>query len=335
VSERHRAIIAWAAALGIAIGADPAPASDAETLLREADQKVAARELDEAIRLYKKAIQASPDGCAPCQLALSKAYHANGSPKNAVASAEAAIALLEKPQELAAAWNQKAMVQLAAAEKSPEKLRAAEVSFREALKLDDRPVIRFNLGVALLRQGRDADGIAELERFAAAEPSSPRAKTARDYIENPRRAREPMLPSLELRTLSGELLTDESLQGKVVLLDFWATWCAPCRASVPSLRALVERSAGQPLVVISVSVDQDEAALKSFLEEYGMTWSQVWDRERAHVADLGVSGYPTYILADHEGVIVFRHAGWGDAAERAVESELRRAVGRAKRAAKP
>jgi thiol-disulfide isomerase/thioredoxin len=296
---------------------------------------MAERQLDEAIRLYKKAIQASPDGCAPCQISLSKAYHASGSAKNAVASAEAAIALLRKPSELAAAWNQKAMVQLAAAEKSPEKLRAAEASFREALSLDDRPVIRFNLGVALLRQGRDADGIAELERFAAAEPDSPRAKTARDYIENPRRAREPMLPSLELRTLAGELLTDETLQGKVVLLDFWATWCAPCRASVPSLRALVGRSTGQPLVVISLSVDQDEKALRSFLAENGMSWNQVWDRERLHVTDLGVTGYPTYILADHEGVIVFRHSGWGEAAERAVESELRRAISRAKRASRP
>ena len=59
-----------------------------------------------------------------------------------------------------------------------------------------------------------------------------------------------MLPSLELVTLQGDYITNDDLSGKVVLFDFWGTWCAPCRDSIPSLKGLVERSKNLPLVVV-------------------------------------------------------------------------------------
>ena len=255
-----------------------------------------------------------------------------GAHKNAITSADAAIARAKEPEVLAIAWNQKALAQFAAAESDSGKLAVAEASFRRVYELAPEPMVRFNLGVVLLRQGRDAEGAAEIEAFLREAPTSPKADAARDLLEDPRRARERMLPSLELVTLTGDYITNDELAGKVVLLDFWGTWCEPCRMAVPSLKALVERSTKSPLTVISIATDQDEVKLKEFISEHGMGWPQVWDRDHKIVRSMSVSSYPTYVLADHEGKIVFRYSGWGDQVESAIQRELRRAVANAKRA---
>ncbi|MEZ5314186.1 MAG: TlpA disulfide reductase family protein [Thermoanaerobaculia bacterium] len=108
-------------------------------------------------------------------------------------------------------------------------------------------------------------------------------------LENPRRARERMLPSLELVTLTGDYISNEDLLGRVVLLDFWGTWCEPCRMAVPSLKALVERSTKSPLTVISIATDQDDVVLKEFISGHGMSWPQVWDRDHKIVRSMSVS----------------------------------------------
>jgi thiol-disulfide isomerase/thioredoxin len=322
--------------LSLPLFAPPATAFAQEpaALLEAADEKVEAREYDDAIKLYKQALKAAPRGCAPCQLGLARAYNGVGAHKNAVRAADAAIAAGREDDLVAAAWNQKALAQFSGAGGDAVKLAVAESSFRKVYELAPSPIVRYSLGVTLLKQGRDAEGVAELRAFLDEAPSSDRAKTARDMIEQPRRARETMLPSIELVTLEGEYVTSDDLAGKVVLIDFWGTWCEPCRMAIPSLKALVGRSAEQPLVVISVANDPNEEALKTFIAEHGMGWPQVWDRERRFVREMNVTGYPTYILADHEGRIVFRYSGWGDAVEKAIQSELRRAVGKAKRADK-
>jgi thiol-disulfide isomerase/thioredoxin len=337
---RFPALVAVAFVLGFGAvaagrGAE-VPPSESEALRAAADEKYAQREPAEAIKLYRKALKAAGQRCVPCQIGLAQAYNALDAHKNAVESAEAAIAAIaagaEEEELLAVAWNQKAIAQFEAAGKDPDRLRVAEASFRRVFELAPEPMVRFNLGVVLLRQSRDPEGVAELEAFLRDAPQSARAKTARDLIEQPRRARESMLPSLELVTLAGDYVTDEDLAGKVVLIDFWGTWCAPCRAAIPSLKGLVERSSKSPLVVLSVSNDQDEAALRTFVAEHGMGWPQVWDRRQELVREMAVTGFPTYVLADHEGVVVFRYSGWSEAVEKAIQSELRRAVAKAKRA---
>lgn len=306
--------------------------AEVEALRLAADEKYAARDYGEAIKLYKKATKASANRCAPCLLGLGRAYSALGAHRDAAESAEAALQLTDEPELQAVGWNQVALAQFALAGKDPEKLRLAESSFRKVLTLAQDPMTHFNLGVTLLRLGRDEEGKAELRAFLEQAPNATKAKAAEDFLENPRRAREVMLPSLELVTLAGDYLTNEELAGKVVLFDFWATWCAPCRDAVPSLKALVGRSQSLPLVVVSVSVDSDEAALRSFLSEHGMDWPQVWDQKHRFVREMGVEAYPTYLLADHEGAVVFRYSGWSENVERAIQNEIRRAVAKAKRA---
>ena len=64
-------------------------------------------------------------------------------------------------------------------------------------------------------------------------------------------------PAFNLQTLDGKTVDIASYKGKVVLLDFWATWCGPCRKALPELKNLLEKNTGKPLVVISVSADED------------------------------------------------------------------------------
>lgn len=305
---------------------------EVEALLLAGDKAAAGHDYLAAIQLYKKATKTSGYRCASCQISLAKAYSARGELKDAAKSAEAALAMTEDPVLLAAAWNHLALAQFSLAGDDGPKLRLAEASFREALRLVPTPMIRFNLGVTLLRLGRDEEGLAELRAFIDSAPQTPQAKAARDILENPRRARESMLPSLDLQTIDGRRITNADLAGKVVLFDFWGTWCAPCRASIPSLKALVERTSDQPLVVISVSNDSKEAALKAFISEHEMTWAQVWDRSGNFGDEFKIHSYPTYLLVDHEGVIVFRYSGWSEHVEESIRAYLRRALAGAKRA---
>ncbi|MEO7793310.1 MAG: redoxin family protein [Thermoanaerobaculia bacterium] len=313
----------------------PASSPEVETLRLAADGLVQKRDFGEAIKQYKKANKLAGGRCTLCLLGLGKSFSALGAHRDAAESAEAALRLTEDPELQAIGWNQLALSRFSLAGTDAEKLRLAESSFRRVLTLVPDAMTHFNLGVTLVRLGRDEEGFAELRIFIEKAPDTAKSKIAEDILENPRRARESMLPSLELVTLDGDYVTNEDFAGKVVLFDFWGTWCAPCRDSIPSLRALVARSKGLPLVVVSVANDPDEATLRKFISEHGMTWPQVWDQKRSFVREMGVDSYPTYIVADHEGAILFRYSGWGDTVERAIQNEIRRAVAGAKRASGP
>ena len=120
-----------------------------------------------------------------------------------------------------------------------------------------------------------------------------------------------LAPAFTLQTLDGKTLTRDGLKGKVVLLDFWATWCAPCRKALPELKDLRQKNAGQPLVIVSVSVDQDRKVVESFAGSNGMSWPQAWDEGgRVTGGVFRVSDFPSYVVLDAEGRITYRQRGW-------------------------
>jgi thiol-disulfide isomerase/thioredoxin len=103
---------------------------------------------------------------------------------------------------------------------------------------------------------------------------SPDRQRALRYISQPELARARMAPPFAVTTIDGQRISLDDLKGKVVLLDFWATWCPPCRRALPHVRDIAKKFQDQPLVVLSVSLDTDEQKWKDFITKNEMTWPQ-------------------------------------------------------------
>jgi thiol-disulfide isomerase/thioredoxin len=118
-------------------------------------------------------------------------------------------------------------------------------------------------------------------------------------------------PAFTLHTLDGKTISRETLKGKVAVLDFWATWCVPCRKALPELKELRQKNAGQPLVVVSVSADEDRKSVEEFVRQNGMDWPQAWDGKGTVIGGIfGVQNLPTYVVLDANGTIAYGQRGW-------------------------
>ena len=120
-----------------------------------------------------------------------------------------------------------------------------------------------------------------------------------------------LAPAFTLKTLDGKTLTRDGFKGKVVLLDFWATWCTPCRKALPELKDLQAKHAGKPLVIVSVSVDETSKVVEEFARSNGMSWPQAWDRGmRVTGGVFRVDTFPSYVVLGADGRILYRQHGW-------------------------
>jgi thiol-disulfide isomerase/thioredoxin len=98
-------------------------------------------------------------------------------------------------------------------------------------------------------------------------------------------------------------------RGKVVLLDFWASWCGPCRNALPNLKRLQAVYGGGEFVVVSISEDDDEADWRTFVAGHNMTWPQRLDSDSSLQKQFGVNALPTYILLGRDGAVVRKFVG--------------------------
>lgn len=101
-----------------------------------------------------------------------------------------------------------------------------------------------------------------------------------------------------------------ALPGQVVLVDFWASWCAPCKASFPALDNLQRTYAGRGFTVLAVSVDDDPRKMKDFLAAHPVSFPVVHDARQQLVAAAGIEAMPSSFLVDRAGTIRFAHAGF-------------------------
>jgi thiol-disulfide isomerase/thioredoxin len=130
-------------------------------------------------------------------------------------------------------------------------------------------------------------------------------------------------PSIDASVLAGGPLPVTS--GKVVLFDFWASWCAPCKASFPAYSQLSSDYAGRGLVIIAVSVDDSPDAFAAFVARMRPTFTTVDDAQHRLVGAVQVPTMPTCYLVDRTGKVRFMHAGFhGGQTERDLRSEIER-----------
>jgi thiol-disulfide isomerase/thioredoxin len=124
-------------------------------------------------------------------------------------------------------------------------------------------------------------------------------------------------------SLDGEELSDEALRGKVVLINFWATWCAPCRAEMPLLEMMHKRHADAGFLVVGLAVDRvSTGAVAAYVRDRGVTYPIAHVGADAEQVFGGVRGYPTSFLLDRTGRI--RHTVLGPVAPLSLEPAVRR-----------
>jgi thioredoxin-like negative regulator of GroEL len=257
---------------------------------------------EEALALFKKA--ASRDKrCGLCFLGMAEAHFELQQYRDAVKSCSRALELeLDDPRSRARIHNLRGLAGVRLAAGQADKLEEAEADVRQAAALDPGDAsYALNLGVILLAQKRDDEGRAQLQALLERAPDGPTAAAARRFIDNPRRARERFAPGFETVLSDGQDLSLENLKGKVVVLDFWATWCAACKEAIPDLKELARKYGEKKFVLLSISVDEDEAAWRRFLQKNAMTWPQCRDQDLIRL--FGVNAFPTYMVLDGEGVV--------------------------------
>lgn len=135
-------------------------------------------------------------------------------------------------------------------------------------------------------------------------------------------SREPA-PRFHAKTMSGETFDNASIKGKVVLLEFWATWCQYCRTEQPTVDALQKEFTGQGLIVLAVDVGEAKKTVKKYLEQNPRQVRIVLTDDTNLTAMYQATRYPIYVVIDRGGFIAGQQNG--AAGERALRGLLRRA----------
>jgi thiol-disulfide isomerase/thioredoxin len=132
-------------------------------------------------------------------------------------------------------------------------------------------------------------------------------------------------PEMKIQSVDGTEARLSALRGKVVVLEFWTTWCGPCRAMIPHEREMVERLKEEPFALVSISADEKKETLTDFLAKEKLPWTHWWNGSQGGVLEeWEVRYYPTIYILDAQGVI--RHKGLrGEELEKAVNSLLEEA----------
>ena len=128
-------------------------------------------------------------------------------------------------------------------------------------------------------------------------------------------------PDWQLNDLNGKTVKFSDFRGKVVILDFWATWCAPCRVEIPNFIELQKQYGDKGLRVVGVSLDeQGPDVVKKFAKQFGVTYPIVIGNQKVADAYGGIDAIPTTFVVDRKGRIVSWHMGYDDKA--AFEKEI-------------
>jgi DsbE subfamily thiol:disulfide oxidoreductase len=115
-----------------------------------------------------------------------------------------------------------------------------------------------------------------------------------------------------LSLLEGETKSLSSYKGKVVFLNFWATWCGPCRIEMPSLEALYNKFSDKGLEILAVNCREDQAAVSSYLKNEGFSFPVLLDLNGRVSLNYGIQAIPTTFLIDRDGMIILRLVGSTD-----------------------
>jgi thiol-disulfide isomerase/thioredoxin len=258
--------------------------------------------------------------------------------KDAVNSTRQLEALTTDPAEKIFAQSQRgyALMQYNYGSPKPEQLTEADALFHQVLAVlpKNRSAV-FQDGRAFALLGKFDDAKAMFDRYVDMAPASDRLRArAERFADDPHLATLTMAPPFRLVASDGQEMDLDDMNGKVVLLDFWATWCGPCKQTIPDIQRLARDYAKDPmLVIISVSRDADAVAWKDFIQKNNMTWPQYRDANGSLGYAYGVQSIPHFFSIDTNGALKSEQIGSeadvrgvvGDLVKKAHKAEAQRA----------
>lgn len=165
-------------------------------------------------------------------------------------------------------------------------------------------VLALGIGVLVAKRVPKLSSSAMAAPKAAKTPQTPQQHFVLKFVKNP----EPV-PTFNLQSFSGQTLNPAEWRGKVVILNFWATWCGPCRYEIPELMAL-QKEFPNSLQVVGLSVDEaPPAEVKQFAERMGITYPVAIASDQLQNRFGGILALPTSFVLDRQGRIVQKHVG--------------------------
>ncbi|MCX7992687.1 MAG: TlpA family protein disulfide reductase [Fimbriimonadales bacterium] len=132
-------------------------------------------------------------------------------------------------------------------------------------------------------------------------------------------------PDFRLETLEGKVIALSKLRGKPVFIDFWATWCGPCRRALPHTQKLAEKY-GKDAHILAVNLKEDAEIVRNFLQQNNYTFTVPMDTDGVVATAYRVRGIPHFVLIDAQGKIQFVQVGYGPGFEKRFEAELEKAI---------
>jgi peroxiredoxin len=284
-----------------------------------------------ALDSFKKADKQDGGHCTACQKQMVNYGIELGDWKTAELGAEEQVALAKSERDVALAHYDLALVLLdegsmkhkdeyfTRAHEECQKALNVGMKFPDAVLLDGRTLAQLH---------QDDAAKQRFEEYLKLKPGDdPAHQRVARYIARPELARARMAPPFSFTSTDGKVIAMDDLQGKVVLLDFWATWCEPCREALPHIRKVSKKFQGQPLVILSVSLDSDETKWKEFIGKNEMTWPQYRDGGfTGPIATMfGVTAIPHTFTIDADGVLQEEHVG-----DASIEGKLKKLLSQVK-----
>jgi thiol-disulfide isomerase/thioredoxin len=283
-----------------------------------------------AFECFNKANKLDGGHCQACQAQIIKYGVGLGEWKAAETAADEMVEQAQGAKGLALAHYQSGILLMdeALARHKDEPFERAHDELTKALAaVANFPMAVYEDGLVLAHLNQDAAAKARFEQFVKMAPADdPNRQRALLFVSQPEMARAKMAPPFAVTTLDGQHITLDGLKGKVVLIDFWATWCGPCREALPHIQKIARKFAGQPLVILSVSLDPEEKKWKDFVAKNGMTWLNCRDGsfDGPMAKMFNVHAIPHTFTIDADGVLQDEHVG-----DASIEGKLKKQIARA------
>ena len=299
--------------------------------LAEAKKQQKARS-EFAADAYKKANKIAGGDCEECLQGLYEMDLMGANWKEAIATADHLVAIAKVPVAKSVALMERGRAQYmqGGQKPKPEQLQASHASLQEAVAAYPKNAQALFLdGTVLAKLGHMEGAKAAFEQcLSCTKPNDPSRLRLEHFAANPALATSKMAPPFTVTALDGSKFQLDAMGGRVVLIDFWATWCGPCNEELPHMKKLAKEFAGQPLVIISVSWDSDEQKWKDFIAKNEMTWVQFRDADHKLTEQFAINAIPHYFTIDADGVLTSEMLGEGSD----VEGKLKKLIAKAREA---